>query len=110
MKYVCLLSFLILFSCSEKTEQNHNIIQKDQFANILGKIYLVESDFNLNRINNIDFQDILSDYNVSKTDFKNTLDYYSQRPILLEKIYEEILINLEEKRNQLTDSILSENH
>ena len=62
MKFVCLLSFLILFSCSEKTEQNHNIIPKDQFTNILEKIYLVESDFNLNRVNNLDCQDILSDY------------------------------------------------
>ncbi|MAX69050.1 MAG: hypothetical protein CMP60_05090 [Flavobacteriales bacterium] len=103
MKYVCLLSFLILFSCSEKKEQNHNIILKDQFANILEKIYLVESDFKLNRVNNSDYQEILSDYNVSKTDFENTLQYYSERPGLFEKIHEEILINLEEKRNQLTD-------
>ena len=103
MKYVCLLSFLILFSCSEKTEQNHNIIQKDQFANILEKFYLAQSDFKLNRVNNSDYQEILSDYNVSKTNFENTLQYYSERPGLFEKIHEEILINLEEKRNQLTD-------
>ena len=110
MKPIYLLSFLILFSCSKKEEQNHNIIPKDQFANILEKIYLVESDFKLNRVNNSDYQEILSDYNVSKTDFENTLQYYSERPALLENIYEEILIDLEEKRNQLTDSILSENH
>ncbi len=110
MKPIYLLSFLILFSCSKKEEQNHNIIPKDQFANILEKIYLVESDFKLNRVNNSDYQEILSDYNVSKTDFENTQQYYSERPGLFEKIYEEILIDLEEKRNQLTDSILSENH
>lgn len=103
MKNVYLLSFLILFSCSEKKEQNHNIIPKEQFANILEKIYLAESDFKLNRVNNSDYQEILSDYNVSKTDFENTLQYYSERSALLEKIYEEILIDLEEKRNQLTD-------
>jgi len=110
VKPIYLLSFLILFSCSKKKEQNHNIIPKDQFANILEKIYLVESDFKLNRVNNSDYQEILSNYNVSKTDFENTLQYYSERPGLFEKIYEEILIDLEEKRNQLTDSILSENH
>tara|TARA_B110000438_G_scaffold287496_1_gene319872 strand:+ start:177 stop:488 length:312 start_codon:yes stop_codon:yes gene_type:complete len=103
MKNVYLFSFLILFSCSEKKEQNHNIIPKDQFANILEKIYLVESDFKLNRVHNSDYQQILSDYNVSKTNFENTLQYYSERPGLFEKIYEEILIDLEEKRNQLTD-------
>ena len=102
MKPIYLLSFLILFSCSKKEEQNHNIIPKDQFANILAKIYLVESDFKLNRVNNSDYQEILSNYNVSKTDFENTLQYYSERPGLFEKIHEEILIDFEGKRNQLT--------
>ena len=112
MKNIYLLSFLILFSCSQKQEQNdnENIVSKEQFTNILEKIYLAESDFKLNRVNNSDYQEILSDHNVSKTDFENTLQYYSERPGLLEKMYEEILIDLEEKRNQLTDSILSENH
>jgi hypothetical protein len=101
VKPIYLLSFLILFSCSKKEEQNHNIIPKDQFANILGKIYLEESSFKLNKINNSDYQEILSDYNVSKTNFENTLQYYSERPGLFEKIHEEILFNLKEKRNQL---------
>ena len=102
MKPIYLLSFLILFSCSKKKEQNHNIIPKDQFANILEKIYLEESDFKLNKINNSDYQKILSDHNVNKTNFENTLQYYSERPGLFEKIYEEILIDFEGKRNQLT--------
>ena len=101
MKPIYLLSFLILFSCSKKEEQNHNIIPKDQFANILAKIYLVESDFKLNRVNNSDYQKILSDHNVNKTNFKNTLQHYSERPGLFEKIHEEILIDLEKTRDQL---------
>ena len=101
MKPIYLLSFLILFSCSKKEEQNHNIIPKDQFANILAKIYLVESDFKLNRVNNSDYQKILSDHNVNKTNFENTLQHYSERPGLFEKIYEEILIDLEKTRDQL---------
>jgi len=104
LKYICgmkniyLLFFLILFSCSQKQEQNDNIIPKEQFTNILEKIYLAESDFKLNRVNNSDYQEILFDHNVSKTDFENTLKYYSERPDLLESIYEEILIDLEEKK------------
>ena len=105
MKPIYLLSFLILFSCSQKQEQNDNknIISKEKVTNILKKIYLEESDFKLNRVNNSDYQEILSDYNVSKTNFENTLQYYSERPGLFEKIHEEILIDLEEERNQLTD-------
>tara|TARA_B110000495_G_C22948926_1_gene555632 strand:+ start:739 stop:1053 length:315 start_codon:yes stop_codon:yes gene_type:complete len=103
VKHIYLLSFLILFSCSQKQEQNDNknIISKEKVTNILEKIYLEESDFKLNRINNSDYQEILSDHNASKTDFENTLQYYSERPGLLENIYEEILIDLEETRNQL---------
>jgi len=101
VKHIYLLFFLILFSCSPKQEQNDNIIPKEQFANILEKIYLEESDFKLNKINNSDYQEILSDYNVSKTNFENTLQYYSERPGLFEKIHEEILIDLEKTRDQL---------
>jgi len=103
VKPIYLLSFLILFSCSQKQEQNdnENIISKEQFTNILKKIYLAESDFKLNRVNNSDYQKILSDHNVNKTNFENTLQHYSERPGLFEKIHEEILIDLEKTRDQL---------
>jgi len=94
------LSFLILFSCQDQKE-GENIIPKEQFTNILEEIHLKESESQLNRINNTDYQEILSEYNVSKTDFENTLQYYSERPDLLEKIYEDIELDLEERRNQL---------
>ena len=89
---------------------DENIISKEMFTNILEKIHLVESEFQLNRINNTeryknklssDYKEIFSKYNVSKTDFENTLQYYSERPNLLENIYEKILFNLKEKRTQL---------
>ena len=100
MNFFYFLSFLILFSCQDQKE-GENIIPKEQFTNILEEIHLKESEYQLNRINNTDYQEILSEYNVSKTDFENTLQYYSERPDLLEKIYEDIELDLEEKRNQL---------
>ena len=100
MNFFYFLSFLILFSCQDQKE-GENIIPKEQFTNILEEIHLKESESQLNRINNTDYQEILSEYNVSKTDFENTLQYYSERLDLLEKIYEDIELNLEEKRNQL---------
>ena len=100
MNFFYFLSFLILFSCQDQKE-GENIIPKEQFTNILEEIHLKESESQLNRINNTDYQEILSEYNVSKTDFENTLQYYSERPDLLEKIYEDIELDLEEKRNQL---------
>ena len=99
MKYLCFFSFLILFSCTEKEEVH--VISKNQFKVILKEIYLKGPEYQSYKINNLDYQLILSDHNVSKTDFENTLQYYSERPDLLENIYEEILIELEETRNQL---------
>ena len=110
MKNIYFLLGLILFSCSEQQNIDENIISKEQFTNILEKIHLAESEFQLNKINNpgryknklsSDYQVIFSEYNISKTDFENTLRYYSERTHLLETIYEEILLNLKEKRNQL---------
>ena len=110
MKNIYFLFLLILFSCSEKQNIDENIISKEQFTNILEKIHLAESEFQLNRINNTeryenklssDYHQIFSEYKVSKTDFENTLQYYSERPELLENIYEDILLNLKEKRTQL---------
>lgn len=110
MKNIYFLFLLILLSCSEKQNRDENIISKDQFINILEKIHLAESEFKLTSINNMeryknklssDYHQIFSEYNVSKTDFENTLQYYSERPELLENIYEEILLNLQEKRAQL---------
>ena len=110
MKNIYFLFCLILFSCSEQQNIDENIISKEQFTNILEKIHLVESEFQLNKINNTeryenklssDYHQIFSEHKVSKTDFENTLQYYSERPELLENIYEEILLNLKEKRIQL---------
>jgi len=101
VKNIYFLFLFLLFSCSEKQNTDENIISKDQFTNILEKIYLVESDFKLNRVNNSDYQEILSDHNVNKTNFENTLQHYSERPGLFEKIHEEILIDLEKTRDQL---------
>ena len=110
MKNIYFLFLFLLFSCSEQQNTDEHIIPKDQFENILKEIHLAESEFQLNRINNTeryknklssDYKEIFSKYNVSKTDFENTLQYYSERPDLLENIYEKILFNLKEKRTQL---------
>ena len=110
MKNIYFLFYFILFSCSEQQNIDKNIISKEQFTNILEKIHLAESEFQLDKINNTeryenklssDYYQIFSEYNVSKTDLENTLQYYSERPELLENIYEDILLNLKEKRTQL---------
>ena len=110
MKNIYFILFLILFSCSKKQNISKNNISKDLFTNILEEIYLAESEFQLNKANNTrrhenklssDYELIFSKNNVNKTDFENTLQYYSERPDLLDDIYEEILLNLKIKKELL---------
>ena len=49
----------------------------------------------------LDYQQVFLKYNISRNDFENTLQYYSENPHLLENIYENILFNLKEEQSQL---------
>ena len=109
MKNIYFLYFLILFSCSEKNISN-KIIPIGEFTNILQEIYLLESEIKLNTTNHVityndnlllDYHEVFSKYNVSRDDFENTLEYYSEHQYLLQEIYEKILFNLKERRSQL---------
>ena len=72
MKPIYLLSFLVLFSCSEK--QDKDIIPKEQFTNILEEIYLKESESQFNKIKNSDYQEILSEHKFQSKGFQNKLE------------------------------------
>ena len=37
---------------------------------------------------------ILKEFNITKTDFQNSLDYYKKRPVLLDSIYQIILADI----------------
>lgn len=111
MKNYLLILICLLFSCSNSDEKiPENILSKNTFESILKEIHLAEATFELyktkgrgkvkNELAN-SYQNIYSEYTISEEEFKITLEYYSNHPEKLEKIYDKILKELTKERATL---------
>ena len=108
--YLSILACL-LYACSNpEVEIPENILSETVFENILKQIHLSEGAFELNKTKNMEnakstlannYISIYSEYEISAIDFKNTLNYYAQHPEKLEKIYSNVLEELNEERSTL---------
>jgi len=105
-----ILSVLLVACTAPKTEIPTGILSETAFASILKEIHLAEGAFELNKTKNMEkakstlannYTSIYSEYKISAIDFKNTLNYYSQHPEKLEKIYSNVLEKLNEERSTL---------
>jgi hypothetical protein len=111
MKITPILVSILLLGCSAPKTDNHNdILFEKVFSSVLKDIHLAEGVFELNKANNIEnakstlessYIAIYSKYKISAIDFKNTLNFYSQHPEKLEKIYSKVLEELNEERSTL---------
>ena len=108
--YLSILACL-LYACSNpEVEIPENILSETVFENILKEIHLSEGAFELNKTKNMEnakatlannYTSIYSEYKISAIDFKNTLNYYAQHAEKLEKIYSNVLEELNEERSTL---------
>ena len=108
--YLSILACL-LYACSNTEEKiPENILSETVLEDILKQIHLSEGAFELNKPKNMEnakstlannYTSIYSEYKISAIDFKNTLNYYSQHPEKLEKIYSNVLEELTEERSTL---------
>ena len=108
--YLSILACL-LYACSNpEVGMPENILSETVFENILKEIHLSEGAFELNKTKNMEnakatlannYTSIYSEYKISAIDFKNTLNYYSQHPEKLEKIYSNVLEELNKERSTL---------
>ena len=108
MKINILLFLCFFLSCKEtRKNSNANIINSEETINILKEIYLAESEFNLakdtNRILSLEEIDslIYIKYNTDKNTFERTLIHYTNNIKELEKIYIEVLKELEQEKSNL---------
>ena len=102
---------LLLYACSNNDVKiPENILSETAFEDILKQIHLSEAVFELNKAKNMqdakatlsnNYTSIYSEYKISDIDFKNTLNFYSQHPEKLEKIYSNVLEELNEKHSNL---------
>jgi hypothetical protein len=102
--YTFLLCFLILVSCKEGvTSAPKNILDEEQFANVLTDFALAEGAANMN-IKNLPVQkldsayafDPLKENNVRPAQYDSTVKFYSLHPDLYKKVYEKVLVKLSE--------------
>ena len=111
MKNYLLILICLLFSCSNSDEKTpENILSKNNFESILKEIHLAEATFELHKTKGMgkaknelanSYQYIYSKHTISEEEFKLTLEYYSNHPKKLEKIYDKILKELTKERATL---------
>ena len=105
-----LLSILLLACTAPKTEILTGILSEAEFANMLKEVHLAEAAFELNKIKGLknakntlanNYQLIYKKYNITDTDFSESLDYYAENPEKLEKIYTDVLERLTNEHSTL---------
>ena len=112
MKNYLFILICLLFSCSNSDEKKipENILSKNTFESILKEIHLAEATFELHKTKGMgkaknelanSYQNICSEYAISEEEFKLTLEYYSNHPEKLEKIYNKVLEELIKERTTL---------
>ena len=112
MKKILFPLIILLFSCSENKIQlnSSDIIERTSFVRILEEVHLIEAEYQLTKINIKeksgnklidDYTELYSEYKITKSEFENTMNYYSHHSEDLEGIYEKVLSNLQERQSNL---------
>ena len=111
MKNYLFILICLLFACNTPEEKiPENILSETKFKLLLKVIHLVEATFELHKTKGMgkaknelanSYQNIYSEYAISEEDFKTTLEYYSNHPEKLEKIYDKVLEELIKERTTL---------
>ena len=108
MKIASVIFCLIFLSCGgQKTEIPQDILSKNSFIGLLKDIHLAEAKFELHKTKGVEnaknklahnYSAIYETHKITADDFNKTLDYYSQHPEQLEKIYTRVLEQLTKDR------------
>ena len=101
--FVIISMFFVACTSNTKTVENptKNIISKDTIVLMLIDIHIADSYLSVNptagknKIKSSDFYySIFDKYGYTKEQFKNSIDFYSQKPKEFEKMYEDVLNTL----------------
>jgi len=104
---------LLLFSC-RRSNTPDNIIDHDEMISLLTEVHLADgrtygasqSVDSLNKYGTARFDVLFKRFHTDSSTFRNSLKYYATQPAELQKIYDQILLNLKHK----TDSISKKQH
>jgi len=105
-----LLSILLLACTAPKPKIPTGILSKKKFINILKEVHLAEAKFELYKTKGIEnaknelahnYSAIYEKHAVTMNTFDKTINYYTQHPEQLEKIYTRVLEQLKNDRTIL---------
>jgi len=104
---IILLFSLVLFSCyhenQEKVKKPDNLIPVEELTNIITDLQIAEGIYVNNQVAHIrtgeEYKDsvysiIFKHYGITFSDFKENVNYYNTDPELMEKVYDNVLENL----------------
>ena len=103
---IVFLMLVGLLACSESNESSlpDMVLPQNEMAIVLADIQLVESTVKVNRDKELLKGDSLNAYNevfskneTTKAEFDSSMSYYTNHPLLLEEIYEQVIVILSEK-------------
>jgi hypothetical protein len=111
-KLLILVILIFFYACSLKQKEINipkYVISADSMAQILADVYIQETMINLHnqqgqhmKMNpEKQYQLIFHKYNISKEQYDSSYQFYLDNPALLNKIYENIIIELSKKQAEI---------
>ena len=110
MKYLYVVLLINCFFSCQEVNDNHEIISKKEFTQILKAIHLTEAKYeiqknkNINAAKNIlkiEYDSIFKMSNINATDFENSIKHYSTKTNELDEIYEDVIEELIKEKKKL---------
>jgi hypothetical protein len=117
---LCLGLLFIVLSCSteEKPQIPENILPEDKIVPLIVDMHLADATLIFLQLDNtqkkfrsdIYYRQIFQKHNITKADFDSSIMYYARIPGHFEKIYDEVLAELNRRNGELTrnDSLKTE--
>ncbi len=113
-KFTLIIACLLFFACAGKKPVGipETILPKQKMAEVMLDIHLLEATMNLNSTaadkvppgNPTPNFDVLKKNNISKKQYDESFDFYSQHPALLNEVYDLVLNDLSKMQAQVLNS------
>jgi len=104
----CIISLIIILSCNNQVKDvPEDIISEDKMVEVITEIELTQALIKLKFLHQDTlnpqqlFNEVYSDFNVSKEQFNKSLAFYSQEPKTIENIYVKVIINLSKRQAEI---------
>ena len=110
LKYITFFFSVSLFFCACKADKGRNdIINQDRMTSLMtdihlidGRLYLVRQEpDSLYKYGTGHYIALFKKYHTDSVQFKKSMSYYAAQPLILQKMYDQITLNLKQKTDSL---------